>query len=53
VRSLTLVAAAEAAKAALGARSAAGVLAIAAELLSGQARDERGEVVGGLGGVAT
>jgi phosphoenolpyruvate-protein kinase (PTS system EI component) len=53
VRSLTLVAAAEAANAALGVRSAAGVLAIAAELLSGQAGDQRGEVVGGLGGVAT
>jgi len=51
VRSVTLVSAADAAKAALEARSAARVLAIAAELLSVQPGDQRGEVVGGLGGV--
>jgi phosphoenolpyruvate-protein kinase (PTS system EI component) len=51
VRSLTVAAAAAAARAALDCRSGADVLELAEELLSGQARDEAGKVVGGLGGV--
>jgi phosphoenolpyruvate-protein kinase (PTS system EI component) len=51
VRSLTAAAAAEAARSALECRSATEVLELAEELLSGQARDEAGQVVGGLGGV--
>jgi multiphosphoryl transfer protein len=53
VRSVTLAEAADAAKAALAAGSAARVLAIAADLLSTQVGDHRGEVAGGLGGVVT
>jgi phosphoenolpyruvate-protein kinase (PTS system EI component) len=53
IRSVTLAVAVETANSALGATSAARVLSIAADALSAQAGDERGEVVGGLGGVVT
>jgi phosphoenolpyruvate-protein kinase (PTS system EI component) len=51
VRALTAGDAIDAARAALDCRSGIEVLELAAELLSGQARDEAGQVVGGLGGV--
>jgi phosphoenolpyruvate-protein kinase (PTS system EI component) len=51
VRSLDSAAAADAARAALDCSSGTEVLELAEELLSGQAGDEAGQVVGGLGGV--
>jgi phosphoenolpyruvate-protein kinase (PTS system EI component) len=51
VRGLTATAAAEAARAALDCRSGTEVLELAGELLSGEARDEAGQAVGGLGGI--
>jgi multiphosphoryl transfer protein len=53
VRAITAAAATEAARAALDCASAADVLELAAELLSGEGRDETGQVVGGLGGVVS
>jgi phosphoenolpyruvate-protein kinase (PTS system EI component) len=53
IRSITAAAAGVTARAALECTSGIEVLDLGAELLSGQGRDEAGQVVGGLGGVVS
>jgi phosphoenolpyruvate-protein kinase (PTS system EI component) len=53
VRALRASAATETARAALDCAAAADVLELAAELLSGEGRDETGQMVGGLGGIVS